>query len=185
MLLRARGAFASWMRGRIAGLTITPDSMVAPASAQGDVMELTRAQETELPQALKWQVEARRITVGTTRIASEAFPMAVPPEEAKRRCRRALMEAWVGRESAAFRLPPSRLALDPCDVVLLDHDGHLTEMRLVSISDSDLRSIDAVRQDRAVYDLPPGDLRPASLSTPTVFGTPDVILLDLPQLRED
>ena len=65
-------------------------------------MELTRAQETELPQALKWQVaradedydaaqvEARRITVDTTRIASEAFPIAVPPEEAERRCRRAL-----------------------------------------------------------------------------------------------
>ena len=98
-------------------------------------MELTRAQETELPQALKWQVaradedydaahvEARRITVDTTRIASESFPMAIPPEEAERRCRRALMEAWVGRESAAFRLPPSRLALDPGDVIRLDHDG--------------------------------------------------------------
>jgi hypothetical protein len=111
--------------------------------------------------------------------------MAVPPEEAERRCRRALMEAWLGRESAVFRLPPSRLALDPCDVIQLDHDGRLTEMRLVSIADSDLRSIDAVRQDRAVYDLPPGEPRPASLSTPTVFGTPDVVLLDLPQLRED
>ena len=130
--------------------------------------------ETELPQALKWQVaradedydaaqvEARRITVDTTRIASESFPMAIPPEEAERRCRRALMEAWVGRESAVFRLPPSRLALDPCDVILLDHDGRLTEMRLVSIADSDLRSVDAVRQDRAVYDLPPGEPRPAS-----------------------
>ena len=111
--------------------------------------------------------------------------MAVPPEEAERRCRRALMEAWVGRESAVFRLPPSRLALDPCDVILLDHDGRLTELRLVSIADSDVRGIDAVRQDRAVYDLPPGDPRPATLSTPTVFGAPDVILLDLPQLRDD
>jgi len=195
--IESEGRIRFLMRGRIAGLSITPDNMVAPASAQGDVMELTRAQETELPQALKWQVaradedydaaqvEARRITVDTTRIASEAFPMAVPPEEAERRCRRALMEAWVGRESAVFRLPPSRLALDPCDVILLDHDGRLTEMRLASIADSDLRSVDAVRQDRAVYDLPPGDPRPASLSTPMVFGAPDVILLDLPQLRED
>lgn len=195
--VESEGRIRFLMRGRIASATITPDSMVAPASAQGDVMELTRAQETELPQALKWQVaradedydaaqvEARRITVDTTRIASESFPMAIPPEEAERRCRRALMEAWVGRESAVFRLPPSRLALDPCDVILLDHDGRLMEMRLVSIADSDLRSIDAVRQDRAVYDLPPGEPRPASLSTPTVFGVPEVLLLDLPQLRED
>ena len=160
-------------------------------------MELTRAQESELPQALKWQVaradedydaaqvEARRITVDTSRIASESFPMAVPPEEAERRCRRALMEAWVGRESAVFKLPPSRLALDPCDVILLAHDGRLTELRLVTIADSDVRGIEAVRQDRAVYDLPPGDARPASLSSPVVFGAPDVMFLDLPQLSED
>ena len=195
--VESEGRIKFLMRGHIASAIVTPDSMVAPSSAQGDVMELTRAQETELPRALKWQVaradedydaaqvEACRITVDTTRIASEAFPMAVPPEEAERRCRRALMEAWVGRETAVFRLPPSRLALDPCDVILLDHDGRLMEMRLVSIADSDLRSIDAVRQDRSVYDLPPGEPRPASLSTPTVFGTPDVVLLDLPQLRED
>ncbi|SEN64057.1 Putative phage tail protein [Loktanella fryxellensis] len=195
--VESEGRIKFLMRGRIAGLTIIPDSMVAAASAQGDVMELTRAQETELPQALKWQVaradedydaaqvEARRITVDTTRIASESFPMAIPPEEAERRCRRALMEAWVGRESAVFRLPPSRLSLDPCDVILLDHDGRLTEMRLVSIADSDLRSVDAVRQDRAVYDLPPGEPRPATLSTPTVFGAPDIVLMDLPRLRED
>jgi len=195
--VESEGRIRFLMRGRIAGATITPDGMVASSAAEGDVMELTRAQESELPQALKWriaradedydaaQVEARRITVDTARIAAESFPMAIPPEAAERRCRRALMEAWVGRETAAFRLPPSRLALDPADVILLDHDGRLTEMRLASIADSDLRSIDAVRQDRAVYDLPPGERRPTTLATPTVFGAPEIILMDLPQLRED
>ncbi|MEF2553583.1 phage tail tube protein [Aurantimonas sp. A2-1-M11] len=135
----------------------------------------TRGQETELPQALKWQVaradedydaalvEARRFTVDTTRIASESFPVAVPPEEAERRCRRALMEAWVGRETAAFRLPPSQLALDPADAIRLEHDGRLVDLRLVSIADAEARGIEAVRQDRATYDLPPGDPRAASL----------------------
>ena len=83
--------------------------------------------------------------------------MAVPPEEAERRCRRALMEAWVGRETAAFRLPPSRLALDPADAIRLAHDGRLVDLRLVSIADAEARGIEAVRQDRAAYDLPPGD----------------------------
>ena len=86
-------------------------------------------------------------TVGT-RIASESFPMAVPPEEAERRCRRALMEAWVGRETAAFRLPPSRLALDPADAIRLAHDGRLVDLRLVSIADAEARAIETVRQDR-------------------------------------
>ncbi|MGX1005362.1 hypothetical protein ACSSV6_003953 [Roseovarius sp. MBR-38] len=195
--VESEGRIKFLMRGQRASATITPDSMVAPSSGSGDVMELTRAQESELPQALKWQitradeeydtaqVEARRITVESARIASEAFPLAVPPEEAERRCRRALMEAWVGRETAAFRLPPSQLALDPADVILLNHEGRLTEMRLVSIADSDLRSVDAVRQDRAVYDLPPGERRPTTLAAPTVFGAPEILLLDLPQLRDN
>jgi hypothetical protein len=133
--VETEGVIRFVMRGRASVATLAPDDLVAPR--EGDVLELTRGQETELPQALKWQVaradedydaalvEARRITVDTTRIASESFPMAVPPEEAERRCRRALMEAWVGRESAVFRLPPSRLALDPADAIRLAHDGRL------------------------------------------------------------
>jgi hypothetical protein len=188
--------FAMRERGPVAPVTL--DDLVAPpAMAQGEVIELTRGQETELPQALKWQiaradeeydaavVEARRITVGAARVASETFPMAVPPEEAGRRCRRALMEAWIGRETSVFRLPPSRLALDPGDVIRLGHDGRLVDFRLVSIADADARGIEAVRQDRAVFDLRPGDPRPPSLPRPPVFGAPEVALLDLPQLREE
>jgi hypothetical protein len=193
--VETEGVIRFVMRGRAAVTSVSPDDLVS--TREGDVLELTRGQETELPQALKWQlaradedydaalVEARRITVDTTRIASESFPMAVPPEEAERRCRRALMEAWVGRETAAFRLPPSRLALDPADVIRLAHDGRLVDLRLVSIADSDARGIEAVRQDRASYDLPPGDPRAASLTRAVVFGAPDAVLMDLPQLTED
>merc|ERR1711969_132026 len=109
-------------------------------------MDLTRGQETELPQALKWQVarsdeDYDGLTVDATRVASDSFAVAVPPEEAERRCRRALMEAWTGRETGAFRLPPSRLALDPGDVLHLDHDGRLTEMRILSVADAESRAI--------------------------------------------
>ena len=193
--VESEGRIKFIMRGQGVVATITPDTMVA-ASGQGEVIELTRGQETELPQALKWQlaradadydavlVEAQRITVSATRVASDSFPMAVPPEEAERRCRRALMEVWVGRESAVFKLPPSRLALDPCDVILLNHDGRLTEFRLISVADNGGRSIEARRQDRAVYDLPPGTARSATLPRPVSFGVPDVLFLDLPQLSE-
>ena len=193
--IETEGMIRFVMRGRASVLTLAHDDLVA--SREGEALELVRAQEIELPQALKWQVaradedydaalvEARRITVDTSRIASESFPMAIPPEEAERRCRRALMEAWIGRESATFRLPPSRLALDPADVIRLSHDGREIEMRLVSIADSDGRGIEAVRQDRAAYDLPPGEPRPASLTQSVVFGAPEVVLLDLPQLSED
>ena len=193
--IETEGVIRFVMRGRASVATLAIDDLVA--SREGEAFELTRGQETELPQALKWQVaradedydaalvEARRITVDTTRIASEAFPMAIPPEEAERRCRRALMEAWIGRESATFRLPPSRLALDSADVIQLGHDGREVEYRLVSVADSEARGIEAVRQDRAAYDLPPGEPRPASLASPVVFGTPEVVMLDLPQITED
>ncbi|GAA0306579.1 baseplate multidomain protein megatron [Rhodovulum strictum] len=185
------------MRGRAAVAEIGADDLVATPDPRAEGLELTRAQETELPQALKWQlaradedydaaqVEAQRITVSTSRIASEAFPMAVAPEEAERRCRRALMEAWIGRETASFRLPPSRLALDPADVIRLQHDGRSLDFRLLSTADAEARGIEAIRQDRAAYDLPPGDPRPAMLARPLVLTAPDVAFLDLPQLTED
>jgi hypothetical protein len=192
--VESEGVIRFVMRGQGVVATITPDTMVAASG--GDVMELTRAQETELPQALKWQlaradedydaviVEAQRITVTAARVASESFALAVPPEEAERRCRRALMETWTGRESAVFKLPPSRLALDPCDVIHLEHDGRLTEFRLISVADAGARSIEARRQDRAIYDLPPGSARAATVARPVTFGAPEVLFLDLPQLSD-
>ncbi len=75
-------------RGQKAVSVINPDDMVGASTAagtQGEVMELIRGQETELPQALKWQmvrpdeeydtatVEARRITVEASRVVSESL----------------------------------------------------------------------------------------------------------------
>ena len=164
------------MRGRASVATLS--ARRSGRAREGDVLELTRGQETELPQALKWQVaradedyeaalvEARRITVDTTRIASESFPMAVPPEEAERRCRRALMEAWVGRERRrSVCRPRGSRSIRPTRP--LAHDGRLVPLRLVSIADAEARGIEAVRQDRATYDLPPGDPRAASLTRPS------------------
>ncbi len=181
-------------RGQVAVATITPDGMIAKGS--GDVMELTRGQETELPQALKWQVirsdaeydpatvEARRVTVAAARVASESFPLAVPMEEADRRCRRALMEAWVGRETLSAHLPPSMLSLDPGDVVGLANDGRLIDYRITKINDALARSVEAIRTDATLYDLPPGQYRKATLPSATVYGPPNVALMDLPQISD-
>ena len=182
------------MRGRVPSATITPDQMITSDDAKGEMFEMTRAQTTDLPLALKWStvrsdedydsvmVEARRITTDSARTASESFPVAVPPEESERRCRRALFEAWVGIEGIAFSLPPSRMALDPTDVILFSHDGRLTEIRIQQVADEVTRRIDGVRQDRFAYDLPPGKPRPASLLRPATFGPPNVAFLNLPQL---
>jgi len=180
-------------RGQQAVSTIDPDDLVAGA---GEVMELTRGQETELPQALKWQmvrpdeeydaatVEARRVTVQAARVASESFPLAVSLEEADRRCRRALMEGWIGRETLAAKLPPSRLSLDPGDVVSLNNDGRLIDYRITRIGDTGARAIEAIRTDAIIYDLPPGQYRAANLPGATVYGPAEIALLDLPQITD-
>jgi len=180
-------------RGQKAVSVVDPDNMVAGSD---DVMELTRGQETELPQALKWQmvrpdeeydaatVEARRVTVEASRVASDSFPLAVSLEEADRRCRRALMEGWVGRETLSANLPPSRLSLDPGDVVSLANDGRLVDYRITRIADAGARSIEAIRTDAAIYDLPPGQYRSAKLPNTIVYGPANIALMDLPQMSD-
>lgn len=43
------------------------------------------------------------------------------------------MYTWVGHEGAVFRQPPSRLALDPADVVTFDHDDSTVPLNLVAL----------------------------------------------------
>jgi hypothetical protein len=162
------------MRERGPVATIAPADIVAPDGGAGEELELVRAQETELPRALKWQVlradeeydgatvEASRGTGNAARVTAEALPLAVPIEEAGRRCRRALSEAWVGRETATFALPPSKIVLDPGDGIELVHDGRRVDYRIMSIADAGSRRIEAIRHDRSLADLapaPPRDTR--------------------------
>ncbi|HHN73528.1 MAG TPA: hypothetical protein ENK13_05510, partial [Thermopetrobacter sp.] len=180
-------------RGRAPAATIRPDDLVG---AKGEIMEMGRGQETELPKALKWQlvradeeydaatVEARRTEVAADGVRAERFPLAMSLEEADRRCRRALLEAWAGRETLTAKLPPSRLALDPGDAIALDHDGRKVEYRIARINDAGPRAIEATRSDPDIYDMPPGKGRAPQLNTPAVFGPADVALLDLPQLAD-
>ena len=162
-------------------------------------MSLNGHRKPNCPKRLKWtvaradedydaiQVEAQQVTVQASRVSSENFPLAVAPEEAERRVRRALQEAWTGREGASFALPPSELALDPTDVVTLNHDSRSYDLRLLSVNDGMERKITTVLQDRQVYDMPPGPSRKRTdrtLSQAVVFGKPLFAFLDLPQLSD-
>jgi len=194
--LESDGTMRFVPRGGMPVASIGPDDLVA-RERQGEDIEFTRAQETELPLALKWRlinadedyggmtVEARRITVDTSRIGSENFQIAAPGADADTRCRRALMESWIGREQAVFALPPSRLALDATDIVLLEHDGRELEMRLASVADTDSRAIEATRTDAAIFGARPGPQRQRSAPAPTVYGPPEAVIMDLPWINQD
>ena len=183
-------------RGRPAVAQIAADTLVITERNAEDI-SFTRAQETEFPRALKWRllmpdedygalsVEARRITVDTARVRTEQFPIVYPAALADRAARRALYEEWAGREDAAFALPPSRLALDPTDVIRIEHDGRTPDYVLARITDGGARRIEAERTDQTLYDLSPGPERTPAFVAPTVYGSPAAILLNLPQLADD
>jgi hypothetical protein len=194
--VESEGVIRFQPRDRRPVATFGLDDLAVGEQADTEVIELVRAQETELAQALKWQVvnaeadyeavtvEARRATGEALRVTSESFALATVAADADRRCRRVLLEEWVGRETASFRLPPSRLAIDPGDVVRLDHDNRLTALRITALADAGARTVEAVRTDAAAYGLAPGPDRVPRAPRPVVYGPPSVAFLDLPQLRE-
>lgn len=189
------GVIRFFMRGQAASATLQVDELVA-APGEPARLELIRGQASELPAVQKWavshsggeydtvQVEARRINVGATRIITEGFPFAAPPEEAERRCKAALYDLWASLDRGEIALPMSRIALDPGDVVTLQHEGVDIDLRFGEIEDGLDRSATVVRHDRDAYDMPPGVVRNANLPRRAVLGAPAVAFMDLPQLSE-
>ena len=70
-------------------------------------------------------------------------------------------------------------------MIALEHDGRTYDLRLSQVNDGSHRAITAVRQDRDVYDMPPGEVRASAIKLPVLFGEPAALILDLPQIAED
>ena len=143
---------------------LTPDDL-ADLGGSRAAFRLTRAQASETPETLKLRhvdpeadyrqgaVEARRLA-GEGRAVSEAsFAIAMTEGEAQALADAMLIEASVAREAASFALPPSRLALEPGDLVAFTAHGRTTVLRLEEIGDEYVRPIKAVRVDPASRDV--------------------------------
>jgi hypothetical protein len=90
------------------------------------------------------------------------------------------------REQASFSLPPSLLALDPTDEVLLSAGGRVRRLRLTTVEDADARKVAAVATDPSLYETLAGaDRAVKTLEVLRQPGTPLVVLLDLPLLSDD
>jgi GTA TIM-barrel-like domain/Putative phage tail protein len=122
---------------------------------------ITRAQETELPGAVKLRfgdparddqpasVEARRSAGGSLRVSDMSPPVIMAENIAAAIAERELHGAWMARERASFILPPRHLALDPGDVVTLTPAG--MQLKIADIGDGGGRSIEAVRVDPLTF----------------------------------
>ncbi len=183
---RMRGA------GNIAQ-TVSPDDLVE-TRAGADLMRLTRAQETELPASARITFSApesdyrqavassRRLIGASTRVSSAELAVVMDSEQATRTVDTWLFEAWAARDRASFALPPSRLALEPGDVIMLDHAGRERPLRIVEIGEHGARDIEARSIDPEIYVGAVGAGRPVMSGPIVPAGEALGVFLDLPLL---
>jgi hypothetical protein len=173
---------------------LTPDSLVEsrPGAA---LATLTRAQETDLPSSAKLTFisgvgsypaaveEARRLAGHSGRVAVADLPLVLEAEQAAQMAEVWLFEAWAARERAAFALPPSRLGLEPGDMVSFAADGRSRLLRITEVGEHGARDVEARGIDPEIYSGAPPALRPPPGGPPVIVGQPFVLFLDLPLLR--
>lgn len=158
------------------------------------LMTLTRGQETDLPSQAKISyvsgasgyaqsvVEARRLVGASGRVSRAELPIVMEADQASAIAESWLYEAWAARERAKFSVPPSRLDLEPGDVIELGEGEAARQYRVTEIADDGARSIDARSVDADVYELVTGPARAGRVADSPVSGQPQVTFLDLPLL---
>ena len=189
IVFRHRGA-----RGALA--TIGEDDLVERPRG-GSPLTISRGQESELPTTAKLAyisaagdyrqsiAEARRLAAGSGRVAQADLAIALEPEQADATVESWLYETWAARERASFSLPPSRLALEPGDVVAIDRGQRQQLFRVIEIGERGVRTVEAIAIDPVIYARVGGASRTVRLPEPPSAGLPLVEFLDLPLLRGD
>ncbi len=171
---------------------IAPDILIATSDfveegAEKAIFSTTRAQETELPYAVKLgyidgdldyrtaAVSQLKPNTGSAREITFSLPAAVGQALAQSRVDVALEESWAARQNALFIVPPQFMQLEPGDVLRIGTD----RWRIKSIADGEARKIEAVAHDPAVYGAAPGAARVLTATVPPVYGQPDFAMLNL------
>ncbi|GGB54987.1 phage host specificity protein [Roseibium aquae] len=182
-------------RGRPPSGTLAEAELAAPDRQKPD-WTLTRAQETDLPVRAHlgfWDaghdyrqtsVAAGRLVTSSARTESLTAPLVMDPGEGQGRIEAWLMERWAERERASFALPPSKLAFDPGDGIVLEAGGRQRAVRLTRIVEAGARLCEAVAVEPGVYSLRRAEA-PAPPARPVQsFGAAVLEVLDLPVISD-
>ena len=184
--------------GHGAAVEITPEDLVE-TSAQADPFSLVRAQETDLPAAARVSfidadqdyrsgaVDSRRLACGSASLARASLPIVTRVQTARAIAEGMLQEAWSARISGRLSLPPSRLAIEPGDILRLSVDGRSCDLRITHLIEGAAREIEGlgIELGRLAPAAAFGEGRPPVVDPPAAFGAPQVAFLDLPLLRGD
>lgn len=177
-------------------IEVSTDDLVEKRTS-ANLVTITRGQETELPGSAKITyvsaandyrqavVEARRLAGASARVSQADLALVLEDEQAAAIADAWLFEAWAARERASFVLPPSKIAIEPSDIIAISEGGRSRLFRVKEIGDHGARQAEALSIDPALYFLGEGPARRHRISPPTASGQPLGLLLDLPLLRGD
>ncbi|MEO1282332.1 MAG: glycoside hydrolase/phage tail family protein, partial [Pseudomonadota bacterium] len=159
------------------------------------LVSLSRRQETELPASAKLSyissdgsygqavAEARRLTGASGRVSKAELPIVLEPHQARSMAESWLHEAWAARETARFSVAPSRLELEPGDLVRVGNSGLFDTYRIMEIRDRGAREVEAMRLDTQVYGSVVSAWEAPVVDAPIAVGSPDFVFVDLPLLH--
>ncbi len=161
------------------------------------LIEIRRRQESELPAEVsvtfsdaaldhrRTTVSSRRLAGGAKRASSADLSMVAPVETVAGLVDVWLADLWASRTSLRFALDPTRLALEPGDVIDLHVENRLERLLIEAITDGAARTVEARSLDPAAYrpSRSAARLRRGALSP--LRPTPVVHVLDLAHPTDD
>ena len=177
-------------------LAFSQDQLV-DTGVNNSLYDLKRKQETELSSAVKLtyinadndysqaSAEARRLTVQSDNVATAQLPVVLDNAQMQSNAEIWLHDIWSSREESRFALPPSRIALEPTDLVSLQTQENDKTIRLTELADGEYRNSLGLTIEPSVYNAIRTPARTGSQATPNSFGQSTAIFMNLPMLNEE
>ena len=188
-------------RGGAAVATLTADDLSAHAAGGQRPAAITveRTQDVELPRKLRVKYAstnrdyepgeqyASRLTTDAVQAVDVQLPIAMSDTQAAQIAEILLFESWTARNRYQTAISTEYLALTPGDAITLPVEGTQERARVLAIDYAfpGVLTLEAVRDDDGAYvSYAVGNSGNFRGSTIAVSGPTEVIVMDLPALRD-
>lgn len=201
-IVESAGKLKFITRGKEPVMELTEEDLGAraPDGARAPLMTTEMIEDTELPKRLimRYIAPSRDYETGEqpsperqiTRAKNEMkvdVPIALEDDQAAQCAEVIWADLWSSRWTHRTQLGRKHLALEPADVILAPVEDRLQRLRVVSFLDSlpMIRRTELVRDDAGSYvSTAIGQAPPRPPATIRIYGPTELILLDLPALRD-
>lgn len=178
-------------RGSGERVALTREDLVE-TSADDALFQLSRTQETELPRAARVNfidgdhgyqsrtIEGQQTIGETRRIAIADLPIVMEASEVERLAGRWVQESWAAREEGQFTLPPSRLAIEPSDIIELRLEDTDKTLRVTEINSTAQLALKARSIEPSLYQPVYSEGTLPEVARPVIYGPTEGIFIDAP-----